>query len=110
MRSDSFDHHDVTVTLPASVAVTLFGFLYGCLYRPPTPPLASRKRYRYLTPVGPTPHDHTLADCYPCDRDGRLDPGFATSGNRRSVPANPVRIDDLGEPVGLLPHALADDL
>ena len=103
MRSDPFDCHDVTVTLPASVAVTLFGFLYGCLYRPPTPPLASRKRHRYLTPVGPTPHDHTLADCCPCDRDGRLDPGFATSGY-------PVRLDDLGEPVGLLPHALADDL
>ena len=111
MLPDDFHKHDVTVTLPADAAVSLFHFLYGCLYRPPTPPLASRKRYRYLTPAGPTPPDHnrrsapaTLADCVPCDRDGRLDPGFAASGY-------PVRIDDLGEPVGLLPHAFdADDL
>ena len=103
MLPNAFRRHDVTVTLPADQAVTLFGFLYGCLYRPPSPPLASRKRYRYLTPARPVPPDHTLADCFPCDRDGRLDPGFSASGY-------PVRIDDLGEPVGLLPHALADDL
>ena len=102
MLPDTFRQHDVTVTLPADVAVSLFGFLYGCLYRPPTPPLASRKRYRYLTPARPTPPDHTLADCYPCDRDGHLDPGFSASGY-------PVRIDDLGEPVGLLSHAYVDD-
>lgn len=102
MLTDDLRQHDVTVTLPADLAASLFGFLYGCLYKPPTPPLASRKRYRYLTPARPTPHDHTLADCYPCDADGRLDPGFATSGY-------PVRLDDLGEPVGLLPHALSDD-
>ena len=102
MLTTDFDRHDVTVTLPAEVALSLFGFLYGCLYKPPTPPLADHERYRYLTPCRPTPPGHTLADCVPCDRDGRPDPGFATSGY-------PVRLDDLGEPVGLLPHALDPD-
>ena len=89
---------DVPVVLPAAVALDLFGFLYGAVYRPPEPPLASRKRYRYLTPARPVPPSHTLADCVPCDRSGRLDPGFSTSGY-------PVRIDSLGAPVGLLPDA-----
>ena len=103
---DAFRRHDVAVTLPADTAADLFRFLYGCVYRPTEPPLADDPRYRYLTPVRPTPPDHTLADCYPCDREGNLDPGFSTSGNRRSAPANPVRAEDLGEPVALLLHVL----
>ena len=98
---NAFRQHDVTVTLPADTAADLFHFLFGCVYRPAEPPLASRKRYRYLTPARPTPPDHTLADCLPCTIDGDLDPGFSTSGY-------PIRIEDLGEPVALLPDILDD--
>lgn len=99
---DEFRRLDVAVTLPADTAARLFHFLYGCVYRPTEPPLSDSPRYRYLTPVRPTPPDHTLADCYPCDREGHLDPGFSTSGY-------PVHVDDLGEPVALLPFVLDDE-
>ena len=103
---DAFRRHDVAVTLPADTAADLFRFLYGCVYRPTEPRSPTTRATATSPPVRPTPPDHTLADCYPCDREGNLDPGFSTSGNRRSAPANPVRHEDLGEPVALLPYVL----